>query len=221
VGGVLESALDTRSRQPKLRTNRNRAVVLGFPESVRANAKGKMFVIPYLVDWNEATRRHKDGRLSEYAAAAERKEAWLKELDLLSSSNAYYCTVADAWEAIRGAKAVPAKTAAKAKDFMNRLITFQNYQMDLRGANELFSLTISPATAAKLAKAAKGLDWLAYKDVYYAKCPDDTKDYLAEHTDNVDPERSFEMGFIPYVRSWAAMIDLAAKKKMGLLVAMY
>jgi len=178
-----------------------------------------MEVTAFLVDWNEVVKRHKDGRLEEYMVAAGDKEDWIKELSLYSMSNNHYCAVAEAWESIRGAKNIPQPKAAKAKEFMNRLITLQNYLMDLRGAADLFSLTISPTTAAKLTKAAAGLDFAVYKDTYYAKCPEDTKEELAEYG-NGKPERSFEKGFLPYVKSWVDLMASAAKKEKGILVAM-
>jgi len=178
-----------------------------------------MNVRALLVEWAETLKRHKSGRLDSIGEALESGERWLKEVKLYSWSHAYYCGVAEAWECIAGAENVPPKTAKRAEEFMDRLITYENYIMDLKGHEETFSMIISPATVAKLAKAATGLDFTAYKEAYYLNCDDETKRWLAGYG-NKKLNRSFETAFLPYVKDWVKIIGLAAKNKKGILVQM-
>jgi hypothetical protein len=168
----------------------------------------------------EATKRMASGTLeSTMMDALDDNEHWIQELNFCDS-HVWYVQVAEAWEQIRGGDGVPRDMDAKAKEFMNALITYSGYCMDLGKGCELICISLSPESATRLAQAAAAVDFKAYRAAYYAKCDEHTKQGLGECSEAGSVERGFEDGFLPYVKWWVGAVNTAARKKRGLLVKM-
>ncbi|EEF61776.1 hypothetical protein [Pedosphaera parvula] len=175
----------------------------------------------YLVDWKEATKRAKEEpALGEMLGeAAYNKEKWIQLLNWFPGSENWYFECAEAWEAIRGAEGVPAEVDAKAREFMDHLITYSDYCHDLP-AESVF-LSISPESAARFAALADDVDFTLYRDMFDSQACEDVRETLAEVLQIEDVERTFEKGFLPYIKHFNRALGLAAKKQKGLLVQLF
>lgn len=170
-----------------------------------------MQVVAYLVDWHEAMRRMQAGTLVDFAEALE-NEPWIQNLALASESHGQYCAVADAYEELRAM--LPGDVRGRADRFMNCLITFDGYTMDIGDEGAIFALSISPESAADFAALSGRIDFAGFKAAFDASCGEATRASLGGNS----PETAFESGFLAYVEMWASALQRAAAQKKGLLV---
>jgi hypothetical protein len=176
-----------------------------------------MFIEVYLVDWAETTKRLKanSGLGGILGEAVERRQKWIKQLDWFSPSDNYYFDCAEIWESIRGSKSVPRAIDAKARDFMDHLITYGDYHNDLLA--EAFLLSISPKSAVKFALLFSQIDFTVYRDAFHSEADDLARRTIAQYAPKKRQGRAFEDGFLSYIESFGRALGLAVKEKRGLL----
>jgi hypothetical protein len=173
----------------------------------------------YLVDWTRAKALAKKGDvLGPMFDCIDEGGEWAKETELCLSPDFLYFGCADAWEKIRGSADVPRAMDAKAQKFMNHLITFSDYCSDLGPDLECITVSASPASVARFASAANGIDFTAYRAAYSAKVPKQSQESLAYWTSSRSPKASFEKGFIPYVKMWIDILKAANRMKWGVII---
>jgi hypothetical protein len=169
-------------------------------------------VTAYIADWNEAMRRRQAGTLQDFAQAVDNGETWIQDLGFGSDSHGQYCAVADAYEELR--EMLPGDLRNRADRFMNRLITFDGYAMDIGDEGAIFALSISPESAAGFAALSRQVDFAVFKAAFHAACSEKTRAALAEDS----PDTAFEGGFLPYIEMWISALQRAAAEKKGLLI---
>jgi hypothetical protein len=168
----------------------------------------------YLVDWPQVVKRWNAGTLEDtFSEALENGEAWIEALDFYTDSHQLYLAMIQAYEELH--EGLPATVRKRADQFMNPLITYDGYCMDLGDEGEMFALSISPESAAKFARLGAGINFNSFKKPFEDDCSDDTKDILGGD----DPDNAFEENFLPYIEMWLSALQRAAQEKKGILIS--
>jgi hypothetical protein len=175
-----------------------------------------MHIAIYLADWNMALAHLFEGDLEEaFCDAIDEKGSWVKELTPAFESQGCYCSVADAYEQLRGD--LPEDVRQSADPFMRRLITRGQGCQELGDGGKVFPLSISPISAAKFAELGSQIDFQEFKDAFYVRCHDHEKAALAKCAGG-NPEHSFEKAFLPYVEMWLKIVKTAAQENKCTLI---
>jgi hypothetical protein len=175
----------------------------------------------YLVNWAEARKCFAGATpWDTWVEEVEKENPWAKSVEFFPASLVQYTSVGEAWQAMRGSEEIPPTIDEAAQIFMNHLITDEDFRTDLGDNGEFFALSISPETAAELARASAKVDFSIYREVYYSNCDPSTLECLSEYTESGDVDQSFEESFLPYVTMWVETVAQAVKEGKGLLVQM-
>lgn len=179
-----------------------------------------MELAAYIADWPEVVKRAGEGMLESTMIDCDTGDLadWLQEPEeWMNYSKGDYGAAAEAWEAIRHRAAiVPEDMGAKAREFMNGLITYEGFFNDLETGREQIEISLSPETTERLTQLVAAVDFSLYRDAYYSSCDMPTKERFSTKEGGIDS--SFEDGFLPYVQMWKDVIKAAALQKKGLLV---
>ncbi len=181
-----------------------------------------MQVTIYIADWHEVLNRLEAGSLElDLPEAIDNDEGWAEELDWFPQSNNDYVMVAEAWEAIRGCEQVDPEIDARAQKFMNQLITFNGYRMDLpREGLEVIAISLSPESVTEFLQTIAEVDFEGYREQFYSRCDQHTLDRLIEFSDSKTLENCFNEGFFAYVKFMVDALVAASAKGWGLLIQM-
>jgi hypothetical protein len=173
----------------------------------------------FFVDWHEAIALARDGALENgLADALELGAGWLEDAGFPIDSHILYITAVEAWEAIRGAEDVPVDIDRNAREFMDHLITHDDFAMDLPNEIPDVLIAISPETATRLSKIVAELDFSVYRDAYLTRCDSLTKNDFAQCAEDGTVDAGFEEGFLQYIAEWVTVVRAAADSGRGLLV---
>src|ERR1043166_15272 len=175
-----------------------------------------MDVTAYIVDWNEVVKRYRAGSLAnDVCDAWENDEPWIRDLEFGTDSDSAYIAIAQAYEELR--ETLAPSVRAVADSFFTPLITLEGYQQDLKDKGSMFSISISPESAARFAAIADRLDLEALREAFAKGCSEGTIAELGEG----DTDAAFNDNFLPYLQDWIDAVKRAAREKKGICFGFY
>jgi hypothetical protein len=117
---------------------------------------------------------------------------------------------------------LPDEVREKADEFFSQFIATPDkwdFPNDLGGKyNEVsWVATISPKSVKHYLKVLAEIDFKAWKPIWEEIGMPSWKKDLAKHQYG-DPKKSFEEGFLRYIKLWEKLLSKAAKKNAGILI---
>ena len=180
-----------------------------------------MNIMPFLVDWDEIVQRKAAGTLEAgLNEAMEDDVPWFQSLDVIPENDVLFTSTAEAYERLR--PELPDDLREQSDAFFNHLFTFQDYCQDVDLSScgewgEVFLLTFSPESVARYKAAGDVLDFEQLREAFLSATDPDTRAAFAEWME-IEPDESFENGFLPYLQSWRDGFELAANAGKGIMI---
>lgn len=170
----------------------------------------------FLVQWCTLQEKLTSEKLESIWDEADKTDWCRSALGWPESFDQYVC-MTEAWEEL--SDELPRATRKEFSPLFSKLITMEGYVNDLkkiRGADEMFLISLNPESVTSFAKLLRELDFERLREPFNEDVSEETKMELYEP----DPENSFDKAFLPYVNTWRDLMSSAAARALGVVITL-